>query len=378
MPASRMCWARVTNSRPSVLRTVGLLSVRRRTRSTVRGSGVIWRACLKAASNPLYIEVRPFTEMAFTAAAISRELPTRDMGSWTVTVTENETIEIWSVGRSCLSRPSAAALAWSIFSPSMDPLESMAREMLRFLPAMAAADGVRSTATYTDVPEFGFRCARLTVHSIANGDRFVGRFWVSRAGFIFPPESRAMAARLSYLLRRRSHGLILTPGGLRAEGNPSRLRVPSRPRIEIVCDTRLRVWSSCCRPVMCSAWSNLTNLDLPPRWRDRCGRRVELPSAGNLESRVESRLLRYSGADRPREPCGTDRLQPEHGESAPSPRMCRIMRASLAERNRSMGPRRIPREPTWPRIGPQASGRHEQDGDAREEDYSLVVCPTSA
>jgi hypothetical protein len=58
----------------------------------------------------------------------------------------------------------------------MDPLESMAREMLRFLPAMAAADGVRSTATYTDVPKFGFRCARLTVHTIANGDRFVGRF----------------------------------------------------------------------------------------------------------------------------------------------------------------------------------------------------------
>src|SRR5256886_6011853 len=199
----------------------------------------------------------------------------------------------------------------------MDPLESMAREMLRFLPAMAAADGVRSTATYTDVPEFGFRCARLTVHSIANGDRFVGRFWVSRAGFIFPPESRAMAARLSYLLRRRSHGLILTPGGLRAEGNPSRLRVPSRPRFEIVCDTRLRVWSSCWRPVMCSAWSNVPNLDVPAHWRDRCGRRVELPSAGNLESGVESRDLRYSGADRPREPCGTDQPQPEHGESAP-------------------------------------------------------------
>ena len=147
MPASRMFWARVTNSRPSVLPTVGLPSVRRRTRFTVPGSGVVWRACSKAASNPLYIEVRPFTEMAFTAAAISRELPTRDIGSWTVTVSENETIEIWSVGRSCLSRPSAAALAWSIFSPSMDPLESMASEMLRFLPAMAAADGVRSTAT---------------------------------------------------------------------------------------------------------------------------------------------------------------------------------------------------------------------------------------
>src|SRR5256885_8325967 len=149
--------------------------------------------------------------MAFTAAAISRELPTRDMGSWTVTVSENETIEIWSVGRSCLSRPSAAALAWSIFSPSMDPLESMAREMLRFLPAMAAADGLRSTATYTDVPEFGFRCARLTVHCIANGDRFAGRFWVSNACFIFPPERRAMAARISYPLRPRSHRLIVSP-----------------------------------------------------------------------------------------------------------------------------------------------------------------------
>src|SRR3989449_615073 len=40
--------------------------------------------------------------MAFTAAATSREFPTCVMGSWTVTVSENDTIAIWSVGRSCL------------------------------------------------------------------------------------------------------------------------------------------------------------------------------------------------------------------------------------------------------------------------------------
>src|SRR5687768_18494397 len=118
------------------------------------------------------MEVRPPTDSAFTAETNSREFPTRDMGSWTTTLSSNETMEIWSVGRSCLMRPSAAALACSIFSPSIDPLESMAREMLRFRPATLAADGVRSTATYTDVPEFGFSDARLTVHFIANGDRF--------------------------------------------------------------------------------------------------------------------------------------------------------------------------------------------------------------
>src|SRR2546425_176963 len=143
--------------------------------------------------------------MAFTAAATSREFPTCVMGSWTVTVSENDTIAIWSVGRSCLMRASAAAFACSIFSPSIEPLESIAREMLRTRPAMTAADGVRSTAMYTEVPAFGFRFARLTVHFIASGDRRWGRFWGSITCFMFPPGGRAMAATLSYVLRPRSH-----------------------------------------------------------------------------------------------------------------------------------------------------------------------------
>src|SRR2546428_8108524 len=97
-------------------------------------------------------------------------------------------MEIWSVGRSCLRRPSAAAFACSIFSPSIDPLESIAREMLRFRPATLAAEGVRSTATYTDVPKFGLRLARFTVHFIASGDRFRGRFRVSSVCFQFAPK----------------------------------------------------------------------------------------------------------------------------------------------------------------------------------------------
>ena len=195
MPASRMFCARLTNSLPSVLPTVGLPSVRRMTRLTVPASREPRRACWNAASSPLYIAVRPLTEMAFTAAATSREFPTRDMGSWTATVSEKDTMEIWSVGRSCLRRPSAAAFACSIFSPSMDPLESIARAMLRFRAATLAGDGVRSTATYTDVPKFGFRDARLTVHRIASGDRFAGRFCGSITGFIFPPGGRRWRGR---------------------------------------------------------------------------------------------------------------------------------------------------------------------------------------
>src|SRR5439155_12306080 len=96
------------------------------------------------------------------------------------------------------------------FSRSIDPLESMAREMLRTRPATAAAEGVRSTATYTEVPEFGFRAARLTVHFIARGDRFAGCFWVSMSCFILPPESQAMRGLLSYLLRLRSQQSTFT------------------------------------------------------------------------------------------------------------------------------------------------------------------------
>src|SRR5947209_15236527 len=127
--------------------------------------------------------------MAFTAAATSREFPTFAMGSWTVTVSEKDTMEIWSVGRNCLSRPRAAAFACSIFSPSIDPLESIAREMLRVRAATTAADGVRSTATYTEVPKLGLKLARLTVHCMAKGDRFWGRFWGSITGLIFPPRA---------------------------------------------------------------------------------------------------------------------------------------------------------------------------------------------
>src|SRR5438128_2953342 len=210
MPDSRIRCARLTNSEPIVLPTVGLPSVRSRIRFTVPGSLEAWRAWLKAESSPSYIAVRPLTEMAFTAAATSREFPTCVMGSWTVTVSENDTIAIWSVGRSCLMRASAAAFACSIFSPSIEPLESIAREMLRTRPAMTAADGVRSTAMYTEVPAFGFRFARLTVHFIASGDRRWGRFWGSITCFIFPPGGRAMEGRLSYVLRPRSHDLIFT------------------------------------------------------------------------------------------------------------------------------------------------------------------------
>src|SRR5207245_6160946 len=148
--------------------------------------------------------------MAFTAAATSREFPTCVMGSWTVTVSENDTIAIWSVGRSCLMIASAAAVACSSFWPSIEPLESIAREMLRTRPAMTAADGVRSTAMYTEVPAFGFRFARLTVVFIARGDRRWGRFWGSITCFMFPPGGRAMETRLSYVLRPRSHELIFT------------------------------------------------------------------------------------------------------------------------------------------------------------------------
>src|SRR5205814_8323970 len=109
-----------------------------------------------------------------TAAATSRTFLCRVMGNWTATMSENETMAGLSPGRSCLIRPSVAAFACSIFSPYIDPLASMAREMLRTRPATAAAEGVRSTATYTEVPEFGFRAARLTVHFIARGDRFAG------------------------------------------------------------------------------------------------------------------------------------------------------------------------------------------------------------
>src|SRR5205807_9178804 len=103
-----------------------------------------------------------------------RELPTRVMGSGVVTASGNETKASWSAGRSCLIGRDAAGFPFSIFSPSIDPRESMARELLRTRPATGAAEGVRSTATYTEVPEFGFRAARLTVHFIARGDRFAG------------------------------------------------------------------------------------------------------------------------------------------------------------------------------------------------------------
>jgi hypothetical protein len=90
--------------------------------------------------------------------------------------------------------------------------------MLRIRPAMEAAEGVRSTATNTDVPEFGFSDARLIVHFIASGDRFAGRLWGSITGLMFPPESRAMEARLSYVLRRCSHEVILTPPAALTDG----------------------------------------------------------------------------------------------------------------------------------------------------------------
>src|SRR2546428_12027848 len=76
--------------------------------------------------------------------------------------------------------------------------------MLRTRPAITAAEGVRSTATYTDVPKFGFRAARLTVVFIASGDRRWGRFWGSITWFMFPPGGRAMAAGLSSVLPPRS------------------------------------------------------------------------------------------------------------------------------------------------------------------------------
>src|SRR5438093_11302617 len=85
-----------------------------------------------------------------------------------------------------------------------------AREMLRTRPAITAADGVKSTATYTDVPEFGFRAARLTVHFIASGDFRWGRFWGSITCFMFSPEGRAMETRLSYVLRPRSQQSMFT------------------------------------------------------------------------------------------------------------------------------------------------------------------------
>src|SRR5256886_17143692 len=198
MPDSRIRCARVTNSDPIVLPTVGLPSVRSRTRFTVPGSLEAWRAWLKADDRPSYIAVRPLTEMAFTAAATSRPSPTCVMGSWTVTASENDTIEIWSVGRSCLMRASAAAFAWSIFSPSIEPLESIAREMLRTRPAMTAADGVRSTAMYTDVPEFGFRFARLTLHFIASGASRWGGISGSYNCLILPPMDLADAGTISY------------------------------------------------------------------------------------------------------------------------------------------------------------------------------------
>ena len=92
----------------------------------------------------------------------------------------------------------------------MDPLESIASEMLRTRPAITAAEGVRSTATYTEVPKFGLRDARLTVVFIARGDRRWGRFWGSITCFMFPPGGRAMETRLSYVLRPRSHELTFT------------------------------------------------------------------------------------------------------------------------------------------------------------------------
>src|SRR2546425_6597630 len=96
--------------------------------------------------------------------------------------------------------------------------------MLRTRPAITAAEGVRSTATYTDVPKFGFRDARLTVVFIASGDRRWGRFWGSITCFIFPPGGRAMEGRLSYVLRPRSHDLIFTSFVATTGGMPFHLR----------------------------------------------------------------------------------------------------------------------------------------------------------
>src|SRR5206468_11670021 len=97
----------------------------------------------------------------------------------------------------CLSRAGDAVFAVSIFAPSIDPHEAVAREMLRVRAATTAADGVRSTATYTEVPKLGIKLARLTVHCMAKGDRFWGRFWGSITGLIFPTEGRAMEATVS-------------------------------------------------------------------------------------------------------------------------------------------------------------------------------------
>jgi len=66
---------------------------------------------------------------------------------------------------------------------------------------------------YTEVPAFGFRFARLTVHFIASGDRRWGRFSGSITCFMFPPGDRAMAATLSYVFRPRSQGLMFTLSG---------------------------------------------------------------------------------------------------------------------------------------------------------------------
>src|SRR5207245_10850190 len=82
--------------------------------------------------------------------------------------------------------------------------------MLRTRPAITAAEGVRSTATYTDVPKFGFRASRLTVVFIASGDRRWGPSLGSIPCFMFAPGGRAVAAGLSCAFRPRCPPSVFT------------------------------------------------------------------------------------------------------------------------------------------------------------------------
>src|SRR5881628_2676914 len=94
--------------------------------------------------------------------------------------------------------------------------------MLRTRPAITAAEGVKSTATYTDVPKFGFRAARLTVVFIASGDRRAGRFWGSITCFIFPPGAGRW--RRGFLM---SYVLVLTNRCSRRGGPRPRQNIPA-------------------------------------------------------------------------------------------------------------------------------------------------------
>jgi len=114
---------------------------------------------------------------------------------------ENEMIEIWSVGRSCLSRPNAAASPDRFFAVH-GPLEVDGEGDASVPTGDGGGDGVRSTATYHGRAQIRFRCGDCR-DTIANGDRFVGRSGF-QCCFIFHPREPGDGARLSYLLRPRS------------------------------------------------------------------------------------------------------------------------------------------------------------------------------